>query len=434
MKKVLLGTLAVLTLAACSKDEVVQQNPNDAISFSVVTNKAVSRAANGYCNNHMPKNFSVWARVGTVNYFEEEKYVQETGETSKYVIDGGVTRYWPESGKVDFFAAKNYQVAPTWNAATGLKLENFTVINTVSGAADENNVKGSTAAQNDFIYAVVKNAVKKDDGSGYNKTELNFHHGLSQIVFKLKNQNKNIYVKATGVKVMNVKNKGTFTFPTESTAPNVEDADHNNPYDGTASSGAWGTWALTTDLDSYKATFDVVEAKKQDAAYSLTYDNSPGVEYNVNSMYLMPQSFSLADISATNTKLWNGTDALKKDDGSGTKVYDTDCGAYVILTCQIYNIANPNELDTKGGYVDGTDIALWGGTTAKDIAVALPSTAPWKWEQGKKYVYTFVFTPIGNGGTDPDTDKPVFTPIKLEVTVDDFVDETDTELEMVDKP
>ena len=59
----------MLTLAACSKDEVVQQNPNDAISFTATTNKAISRAANGYCNNHMPKNFSVWARVGTINYF-----------------------------------------------------------------------------------------------------------------------------------------------------------------------------------------------------------------------------------------------------------------------------------------------------------------------------------------------------------------------------
>lgn len=434
MKKVLLGTLAVLTLAACSKDEVVQQNPNDAITFSVVTNKAVSRAANGYCNNHMPKNFSVWARVGETNYFEEEKYVQETGETSKYVISGD-TRYWPESGTgVDFFAAKNYQVDPTWNPATGLKLVNFKVNHDVKGTDDDSNVKGSSTAQNDFIYAVLVGASK--DANGYNATTpLNFHHGLSQIVFKLKNQNENIYVKATGVKVMNVKNTGTFTFPTASTAPNVEDTDHNNPYNGTASSGAWGTWALTTDLDSYTATFDAVGAKKRVDAYSLTYDNSPGVEYNVNSMYLMPQSFSLAETTANNTKLWNGTDALKKPDPTDPlkKVYKTDCGAYVILTCQIYNIANPNELDTKGGYVDGTDIALWGGTTAKDIAVALPSTAPLAWEQGKKYVYTFVFTAIGNGGTDPDTDKPVFTPIKLEVTVDDFVGETDKTLDMVDK-
>lgn len=430
MKKVLLGTLAVLTLAACSKDEVVQQNPNDAITFSIVTNKAVSRAANGYCNNHMPKNFSVWARVGIVNYFEEEKYVQETGETSKYVISGD-TRYWPESDKVDFFAAKNYQVAPTWDPATGLKLENFTVIKTVSGADAEDEVKGSAVAQNDFIYAVVKDAEKKDDGTGYNKTELNFHHGLSQIVFKLKNQNENIYVKATGVKVMNVKKTGTFTFPTASTAPNVEDDNHNNPYGGTASTGAWGTWALTTDLDSYEATFAEVGAKKQDDAYSLTYANSPSVEYNVNSMYLMPQSFSLAATSETNTKLWNGTDALKNP---GKTAYNTDCGAYVILTCQIYNIAKPNASDTYGGYVDGTDIALWGGTSGpKDIAVALPSTSGWAWEQGKKYVYTFVFTAIGNGGTDPDTDKPVFTPIKLEVKVDDFVGETEKELDMVDK-
>ena len=71
MKKVLLGTLAVLTLAACSKDEVVQQNPNDAITFSVVTNKAVSRAADGYCNKSLPGDFQVWAEVGNKNYFAQ---------------------------------------------------------------------------------------------------------------------------------------------------------------------------------------------------------------------------------------------------------------------------------------------------------------------------------------------------------------------------
>lgn len=433
MKKVLLGTLAVLTLAACSIDEVVQQNPNDAITFSVVTNKAVSRAANGYCNKHMPKNFSVWARVGAVNYFEGETYKQETeGATNtKYVIAGGVTRYWPESGSVDFFAAKNYQVDPTWDAATGLKLENFTVINKVSGAAAEDEVKGSTVAQNDFIYAVLAGATKNADG--YNSTPLNFHHGLSQIVFKLKNQNKNIYVKATGVKVMNVKNNGTFTFPIKTTKDNVED--HTNPQNTDAKESEWGTWALTTALDSYTATFAEVGAKKQDDAYSLTYNFSEGKEYNDNAMYLMPQSFSSAETTADNTKLWNGTDALKKTDPTDPfkKVYKTDCGAYVILTCKIFNVAKPSDTDLNGGYVDGTDIALWGGTTAKDIAVALPSAASWKWEQGKKYVYTFVFTATGNGGTDPDTDKPVFTPIKLEVTVDDFVGETDTELEMDDK-
>ena len=59
MKKVLLGTLAVLTLAACSKDEVVQQNPNDAITFSATTGKAISRAADGYCNKVKPKDFQV---------------------------------------------------------------------------------------------------------------------------------------------------------------------------------------------------------------------------------------------------------------------------------------------------------------------------------------------------------------------------------------
>ena len=104
MKKVLLGTLAVLTLAACSKDEVVQQNPNDAITFSATTGKAISRAIDGYCNNSLPDDFQVWAAAQGKVYFENQKYKDVSG-TYKPADD--VSRYWPESGTVDFFATKN---------------------------------------------------------------------------------------------------------------------------------------------------------------------------------------------------------------------------------------------------------------------------------------------------------------------------------------
>ena len=74
MKKVLLGTMAVLTLAACSKDEVIQQNPNDEITFSVTTNKAISRASEGFCNKSLPGDFQVWAEVDNNTYFAQERY------------------------------------------------------------------------------------------------------------------------------------------------------------------------------------------------------------------------------------------------------------------------------------------------------------------------------------------------------------------------
>ena len=49
---------------------------------------------------------------------------------------------------------------------------------------------------------------------------------------------------------------------------------------------------------------------------------------------------------------------------------------------------------------------------------------------GEKFGHTFNFTEYGMGGSDPDTGDPVLTPITLTVTVDDFVDVADKEIEV----
>ena len=129
----------------------------------------------------------------------------------------------------------------------------------------------------------------------------------------------------------------------------------------------------------------------------------------------MPQEFGSG---AGKTPLWAGATNLK--DGSD---YKTSTGAYLILTCQIFNVAGTN-------YVESTDVAVWGKDGAKDIVVKIPND---KWEQGKRYVYTFTFTDAGDGGFDPEKNEPVLTPITLKVTVDDFVDGGNTDVPM-DKP
>lgn len=86
-----------------------------------------------------------------------------------------------------------------------------------------------------------------------------------------------------------------------------------------------------------------------------------------------------------------------------------------MVNCKIYSIASNDE------------VLLW---PSKDeyAYVAIP-TSSIIWEQGKKYIYTFIF---GEGGgyvppTDPDPEPgdpepgdPVLVPISFEVTVDDF--------------
>ena len=113
-------------------------------------------------------------------------------------------------------------------------------------------------------------------------------------------------------------------------------------------------------------------------------------------MYLIPQAVA---------NIWNGTDAPASTD------------AYFLLTAKIYNVAGTEVVKDK-------DVVLHEGP----IAVPIPASTTW--EDGLRYVYTFNFTTYGTGGVDPGTGDPVLAPITLSVTVDDFVDAGNTDVDV----
>lgn len=386
MKKVLFGAMAALTLVACSNDEVTDVTKSKEIKFNVTAGKAVTRAADGYCNDAKPENFDVWAKQGTTNYFAATNFKLSGSE---WVINDATLRYWPESGTLDFFAMKNYNGDVTWDATSTtapLKVVDYVVEDVVGN-------------QKDFIYAVSAGAQNKQVAT------LNFRHALSQIEFQAKNDNKNIYVEITGVKVVNVANKGTLTLPTATTANNFKD--HLNGVNSNYDTNVKGTWATTSFADS-KATYTMeatdgnaaktAEVLGNNTAVGITTANATGKEYSNQTLYVMPQT----------VEAWDGTGKP----GEATK-------AYFALTCKIWNVAAGNGTQDKS-------VLVWDGTS-KDIAVCIPASTVW--EQGKRYVYTFNFTKGGNGGIDPEG-NPVFTAIKLSVTVDDFAAGTDKDVDM----
>lgn len=426
MKKVLLGTLAVLTLAACSKDEVIQQNPNDEITFSVVTNKAVSRAADGYCNNAKPKDFQVWAEVGNKNYFAQERYVLSSGST--YTISGPV-RYWPETDatKINFYAACNKgvkEILDEHGVGTGTfeEAESDVAINgwtsaepttPASKVIKDYIIENDVTKQKDLLYAVVKDAKRPAGTEG--KITINFRHALSQIEFMAKNENPNIYVEISQVKVYQVNSKGDFIFPS-TTDGNIDKHDFTGSYPAPAKVGTWANWSTLANYATTTFTAVPLSQKKVTAESPLTYGaaqadasglttkDDSGKEYSSNTMYLLPQKFQATDGADPKlTKVWSGS-------GKPT------AGAHFLVKTKIWNVAAGDGKRTD----DANNIVLWGDTNGKDIAVPIPADT--NWEPGKRYVYTFVFTTIGNGGTDPEKGEPVLIPIKLDVTVDDFVD------------
>lgn len=417
MKKVVIGAMAVLALTACSNEEVIQTNEqNQEISFSAVTGKSLSRAADGYCNNATPATFQVAAAYTTdgsayAQYFINDGYKKSVLDTDpgyanhkNYVATGSV-RYWPELGtatdtkKLKFFAYLN--ASPEWvttapDAYKAMKAD-FTVATLVKD-------------QVDFIYAVEEAQEKPAAG----QLAINFRHALSQIEFRAKNANNKIHVIVDGVKVVNVKNTGTFTMKAVTSGNgtlgtgNYEDHTTGANF-GTADTDSRvgrGEWSDQSGSASYEVATDGDVVLTSDAK-NLTAET--GKEFTTRSMYLLPQELTP----------WDGTGAAA-----------SQAKSYFMIKALIYNIA-----DAGGTVHTNTDVVLWGGKDTSDnwitkyIAVPAPSVT---WEDGKRYVYTFVFTTNGNGGSDPTTGDPVLTPIKLEITVDDFVDVENTNVEMKD--
>lgn len=381
IKSFLLGAIPALLLASCSNDEVMDVR-QDEIGFNVDAG-AISRASDIFCNNHLPGEFTVFATYQDATYFNGDIIRHQGGS---WVNTAG-TRYWPDtqSEGVNFFAHHNAGESFNWNNG----------VPTVDGFT----VKSAVADQEDFVYAV-KTGCRKDDNGG--QVSLNFRHALSQVVFRAKNTNPNLHVDIEGVTVCNVNDKGDFAFPSAST--DTKYGIHNG---GSASvdykDGSWGVWSNLTGKQSYGVSFASVSVPGDGQLKDLTAalnDNDPADVST--SMVLLPQTQTA----------WNGT-------GKITEV----TGAYFLVKCRIRNVA-----DAEAGATD-KDVYLWGTAgEAKNAAVPFDLT----WQQGKKYIYTFIFGD-GNGGIDPDPDdpdKPVLVPISYSVTVDDFIPGGEHDVEM----
>ena len=370
-KHLVLGALAVLSLAACTKSEVVELNKGNEISLTAVTGKNLTKAADGYCNSAMPGDFAVWAATDGKTYFEAQTYTRD-GSTNTYKSSNA--RYWPTTA-VDFFAAKNYGSSATLTATgtTSLAVADYAVTTTV-------------ADQTDFIYAVTKGATKAGGAAS-----LNFRHALSQIEFQAKNSNSGIYVEISGVTIKQVYSVGDFSV---NVATENNFVNHNHGAADSDTRTGRCSWNGQDNKADYAISFDAVALGSDATSLSVT---DPGVkEYNANTMYLIPQ---------TVPSLWAGTGKPNAGD------------AYFELTADIWNVA--------GASVNkSTDVKLHTG------AIAVPIPASTTWADGLRYVYTFNFTSYGTGGVDPGTGDPVLTPITLTVTVDDFVDAGNTDVEV----
>ena len=374
--KYLAVALSAIALVACNNEDVLEVNQGRGISFQVATEASTRAQAT---TTSTIDNFKVWG-------FTDGKTLMNGLKVSKdgndWTYDG--TIFWPATA-VDF-----YSVSPAENCG-----------GTVSITKDAQKITGFTVNTNqsqqvDLLYAVNKGEKKAEHEAS--PVSINFRHALSQIVFKAKNTNENLKVIVKGVKIANIKKKGDFTYPTSATTDNVASES------GSITSGTQGTWGTPTEATTFSAGMDangVTLNGKVETAVDLTTTTGENANKTyTGALFMIPQALTP----------WNPetTGALSQ----------TNTGVYFLLNCQILSGTNK-------------DIQVWpsdADETFADIAVPAETLT---WEQGKKYVYTFIF---GEGagyepGENPNPD-PTLVGIDFKVTVDEFINGANQDIDM----
>lgn len=397
-KSLFIVALGAFALTSCSQDEVLDVQ-KDAVQFSVVADKASRGAVTTTANigDFMVNAFVAGNPTGNLDQFFMKNVVVTGNNTEGWSYD--FTKFWPTTDKINFYSYSPSDLTGVSIASTAQTIEH--------------KVSTTCAKQIDVLYAL-NNGLGKADG----EVKVNFRHALAQIVFQAENSKSDLEVVIDGVRIVNVKNSGTFSWPTASTNnPNYTETENGGTGDAgkdTQLDASWGTWALQDTYVSHPA--DITQQTltgETAAAVALTKAADP--------LLVMPQTF----IPATVEDKFMTIEAGK---------------TFFAISCKIYSIENST-----------TKTLLWPSTDGF-AEVVIPATSPDKidakdaWKQGRKYVYTFKFGDgagyIGEGGVtpstpaDPDapsTDKPandpsdpnqsgdpVLVPVTFTVTVDQF--------------
>lgn len=386
--------VAALALSSCTQDEMVSMQ-KDAISYSVFA-KNQTRAENSYCAINLPEGFKVYAR--TTNTAAED----EASNSKLYIngddimkngsnwIDQSGTRYWPESGSLDFVAHVNGGDNFKFNLSGQSTFYNFVVNEDVT-------------KQLDLMYAVNSGVVKTSSA-----VYLNFRHALSQVCFKANNKTSNLRITIYSVTVGNLNGEGTYTLPTANTDINLP-INHNTgeivfTQAGDINRGEW-VFSDNTNLKSYTANVNgnSVMMEPESGLADLT-SNTQGHSHKegwTNVMMLMPQSGRAA---------WNPSN--NRLDGTYFKLN-------IKMENKTFNAENEEVYtDVFGGNGEGY--------------IYIPVTIDWK--EGVRYTYTFNFNDGGSGGyVDPTNPKPAIVAIDLRASFDDFLAESEDASELTMK-
>ena len=253
----MMAAACLLAATSCSQDELAGSSPlsGNEIGLTAIIGGDVkdTRAVETKITN-LGK-FTVNAfQAGEANYMNNVEYTTSDNGSSWTTAAGKF--FWPVEGDLHL-----YGYAPAVPGASGT----FKIDKDAQTLTDF--VPFATAAQQqDFVYA---KSTGNNATNGTSGVEMNFQHALTEISVAAKNSNTAYTVKVTGVKLGNVKTKGTFTFPSIAN-----------------SAASWTLSSATADVGSYETTWST--------ATELTSSVSTLDEANVAFM-LLPQQLEKSE-------------------------------------------------------------------------------------------------------------------------------------------
>lgn len=365
--------LSAMALATgCSNDEMTEVNRGDGIDFSVTAGKLTRAAAT---TTNSINEFKVWAFTDNKTYMDGTPVSKEG---NKWTYTG--TKFWPETA-VDFFAVSP---ATPQSGTVSVTNDSKTITDYIANGSE------------DLLYAANFSETKADHTAS--PVSVNFRHALSQIVFKVKKTTtSSINVKVKGIKVDGVANTATLTWATATTGANLPEGEAD-----TETGDSWGTWGTPTGNGEYTAV-NLTEA------YDVqTTSNYLTTEAGNGALFLMPQTLDP----------WLTLSTDGKASITGT--------ARLLVNCQIKDTDSDIQLWPEEG--EFGDVAISLSNPTNDPNKEDGDTSHDRWMQGKKYIYTLIF---GEGGgykpdpddpDEPDKPTPVLVPITFTVTVDEFQD------------
>ena len=339
MNKIIWISAAVLSVAACAKNEVIPVNSgeNQEITFNVAP-KTKAEDAHHHTEFGKDKVFASWAyylpegKTWDANYAvyksksvdqnwkpeEDEDYTvpqeyisgaeiayrEKTKGSTEKVWKAEKTYYWPKNGTLTFFAYSLYKDNLTLAAGTG-----FTC---APGAGITGHIDLNENHNTDFLVADIAQDMKSNDNVHFtNGVPTLFKHRLSSVAFAIKTgaDYTNKQFKLTNITFHNLSHYGTYgQLPTESFKPSQTKYD---PVFTSASQDMTTDFVGVTRVDKYifipqtfadNATIEVV--------YTITTkvlnsdDVVETVKKTINLKDLFPKTYDTVDHTKVISEGW----------------------------------------------------------------------------------------------------------------------------------